>query len=286
MYKDQKLYDFLRDRTWQLTEEWYESLDKSDPSGVYSSDDPKAIQSLKEQNYEFHLRFCKLFDKSELNPLKDFEEWILNVAKDEEHLATPVHFILREFFRTQEQYLDLVNEFVELHKEHYSMEMIQTWNRTIVKTFSEVMTWFTEEYHSHLESKLRAQQEMINELSSPVISLSKDNGLLPLVGDIDTTRAKYILENTLQQCAEKGVKHLFIDLSGVIMIDTMVAHQIFQLIDTLKLVGVTVTLSGIRPEIAQTAVQLGLSFGNIITASTLSRAIILENEKTIINKKS
>ncbi|BBP89712.1 hypothetical protein BsIDN1_33300 [Bacillus safensis] len=97
---------------------------------------------------------------------------------------------------------------------------------------------------------------------------------MPLVGDIDTARAKIILENTLNQCSQKGVQqHLCIDLSGVVMIDTMVAHQIFDLVTSLRLIGVETTISGIRPEIAQTAVQLGLPFNEFRTASSLAHAL-------------
>jgi rsbT co-antagonist protein RsbR len=86
-------------------------------------------------------------------------------------------------------------------------------------------------------------------------------------------RAKFILEQTLQQCYEKGVSKLLIDLSGVVMVDTMVAQQIFQLVESLELIGVHAVLSGIRPEIAQTAVQLGLDFDNIEITAKLSNSI-------------
>lgn len=96
---------------------------------------------------------------------------------------------------------------------------------------------------------------------------------MPLVGDIDTARAKIILENTLKQCSQKGVQHLCIDLSGVVIIDTMVAQQIFDLVTSLRLIGVETTISGIRPEIAQTAVQLGLPFNEFRTAASLAHAL-------------
>ncbi|OAZ59384.1 RsbT co-antagonist protein RsbRC [Bacillus siamensis] len=121
--------------------------------------------------------------------------------------------------------------------------------------------------------QLNAQREMILELSSPVITLSKRTGLLPLVGNIDTHRAKYILENTLSTCANRLIEHLLIDLSGVVVVDTMVAHQIFKLIEALNLIGVSSTLSGIRPEIAQTAVQLGINFSDITVKSNLAQAL-------------
>ncbi|KIL80753.1 STAS domain-containing protein [Bacillus badius] len=272
---NQELYEFLLDKTWGLTEEWYRSLDKSDSSGVYASEDPQVVQTVKEQNHEFHKRFCKLFISNNVQFFDQLKGWIVDIAKDEEHLRTPIYFILREFFRTQEQYLDLINEFYYLHKEKYSEEEGGSWIRITIQTFNQIITWFTEEYHKYAESKLKAQQEMINELSSPVISLNEKIALLPLVGDIDTARAKFLLENTLVQCADKRVDELIIDLSGVPMVDTMVAHQIFQLIEALDLIGVKTTISGIRPEIAQTAVQLGLNFNKIPVTSTLSKALKL-----------
>ena len=113
-------------------------------------------------------------------------------------------------------------------------------------------------------------------MSAPVIQLQHHTGLLPVVGEIDTQRAKYLLENTLSECTNKGITHLYIDLSGVNMIDTMVAMQIFQLIDALKIVGVKTTLSGVRPEIALTAINLGLDFKDIKIAGNLSQVLQLK----------
>ena len=90
-----------------------------------------------------------------------------------------------------------------------------------------------------------------------------------------------ILENTLHQCSEKRITQLYIDLSGVAMIDTMVAQQLFTLIESLGMLGVKATLSGIRPEIAQTAVQLGLSFSNLSIRSSLAEAIASDLTKGI-----
>jgi rsbT co-antagonist protein RsbR len=94
-----------------------------------------------------------------------------------------------------------------------------------------------------------------------------------LIGDIDRERATFLLEHTLKQCTKLNIHHLLIDLSGVVKVDTMVAFQIYQLIKALKLINVDSTLSGIRPEIAKTAVQLGIDFNNIPIVSTLKRAI-------------
>ncbi|MGR3764148.1 STAS domain-containing protein [Rossellomorea sp. NS-SX7] len=273
MQVSKDFYEYMTERTWQLTESWYESLDKSDPTGVYNSQDPKVIQTLKRQNHEFHEQFCVLFKDVGQDTLLNFENWIEQIAKDEEHLQTPIHYILREFFRTQDQYLEIVKDFTREHQNRFSPEEIEFLSELIIQTFSLVISKFAEENYEYSQRRLGAQQEMIKELSSPIILIDEKTGVLPLIGDIDTGRAKYILENTLAECAEKNVEHLFIDLSGVIMVDTMVAHQLFQIIDSLGLIGVKCTLSGIRPEIAQTAVQLGIAFDNISTTSTLAKAL-------------
>jgi rsbT co-antagonist protein RsbR len=276
LQKSEQLYKYFIENADRLTEDWYANLDRTDPNGVYASDNPEVIKTLKKQNNDFHYYLAKVFVEEEERFLEDFHEWVIAISSDKEHLETPIHFIIREFIRTREQYFQLVEEFKQ--KNDIPEERITVWNRSIVRIFDIVILQFTEQFHENSIRQLRAQQEMINELSSPVILLSENRALLPLVGDIDTARAAAILENTIKQCAEKRVTQLFIDLSGVIIIDTMVAHQIFQLIKGLSLIGVHSTLSGIRPEIATTAIQLGLSFNDITIASTLSKAIAQDKE--------
>ena len=64
MHRNNQLYHFLLERARLLTEQWYEALNKDDSSGVYASDDPKVVEMVKKQNYEFHVRFCRVFDES------------------------------------------------------------------------------------------------------------------------------------------------------------------------------------------------------------------------------
>ncbi|WP_438824895.1 STAS domain-containing protein [Bacillus sp. JJ722] len=276
--KNKALRDYFQSRADQLTEEWYETVEDHDPDSVYSSTNPAVIQNLKSQNNEFHLYVCNSFVEDEEVFFDEFNEWILKTATDSYHVSTPIHYILREFSRVRQQYLDYLSRFVEEYENKVSWEQSSTWNRKINRIFDITITKFVEVNHKTSTALLVAQQEMIYELSSPVISLKNSTALLPLVGDVDTARAKIILEKTLKQCSEKGITHLFIDLSGVVLIDTMVANEIFQLIKALKLIGVSSTLSGIRPEIAVTAMHLGLSFDQINVTTTLSQAIF-ESEK-------
>ncbi|MCK1994764.1 STAS domain-containing protein [Peribacillus muralis] len=273
MHRNRELYSFLLDKATQLTEDWYATLNKNDKAGVYSSPDRHVIDKLKQQNHQFHLHFFKVFLLEENQFFHDLDEWIEDIGQDEEHLNTPIYFILREFFRTQKQYLDYIEQFAALHEEKYTQAEINAWYKIVVKVFSEVMERFTAANHRYANKIMKAQQQTIAELSSPIISLKDNTALLPLIGDIDTERGMSLLENTLQQCAEKNVTRLFIDLSGVHGIDGTSAHQLSQLIESLHLIGIDTTLSGLRPDIAMKAVKLHLPFDKVTVKSTLAQAI-------------
>lgn len=166
-----------------------------------------------------------------------------------------------------------IPQFVMENKGEVSDSEILHWSKLIHSTFDTIIEIFAEKYYNYYNERLSPQSELINELSAPIIPLSDSIGVLPLVGEIDTHRAKYITESVLMQSKNYSLTNLFIDLSGVSILDTMVANQIFQIIDILKLIGVKAHISGIRPEIAQTAVQLGINFHNVPTQATLKQAL-------------
>lgn len=275
------LYEFLKDNTRRLTEDWYDSLNKS-KEGVYGSTDPEVVERLKDQNHEFHVIFCEIFNKerSENELEAEFSQWIENLAKDQQHLATPVPEMIEEFLNVQEQYLDLISEYSETHKDQVSFTKSSAWNRIVTKALKEVVVAFSRANLNQSEIHLQAQKEMITELSAPVIKLSTNIALLPLVGEIDTHRAQVIFTQTMEQCVQLQVHSLLIDLSGVPIVDTMVANQLFSLIEGLNLIGVKASLSGVRPEIAQTSVQLGIDFRSIPIYSSIERALVNQMQLT------
>ncbi|MFC4402389.1 STAS domain-containing protein [Gracilibacillus xinjiangensis] len=271
------IYEFFSSKTRELTEQWYDRLDKTGSRGVYSSDEKDTIAAIKEQNHEFHQLFIEVFQRDRSTFMNNLENWIIKIAHDEAHGHTPIHEIIREFHITQLQYQELLNEYFKLNKSQYSLDEIFSLNKLITDMMGKVIEWYTKEYNQNAERKLVAQQELIFELSTPVIALDNHIALLPLVGEIDTNRARILLEKTLEDCAHLDIDHLLLDLSGVVVIDTMVAHQIFHLVEALSIIGVKTHLSGIRPEVAQTAIQLGLNFHDISINSSLSKAIKVVN---------
>jgi rsbT co-antagonist protein RsbR len=128
---------------------------------------------------------------------------------------------------------------------------------------------FVESYQRTLEN---AKSAFI-ELSVPVIPFTKGVGVLPLIGNIDTERARLLMEETLNNSRKLNLHHLIFDLSGVLIVDTMVAQQLFQVFDALKLIGVETILTGIRPEVAQTMVSLGLVLQGLTVKSNLEQAL-------------
>lgn len=270
---NEALYSYFSEQVDQIAKEWIETMEDSDPNSVYSLANPVITEELTEQDKEFYRHINKMYIMPEKEFLEEFERWVIELAKDQKHLDTPVQYVVREFMRNRRLYISYYDAFADKHESSFAQGERKKWENLIVRVFDFTIYTFVDHAEHNSKMQLNAQREMILELSSPVITLSKRTALLPLVGDIDTERAKFILENTLSTCAKRLIEHLLIDLSGVVVVDTMVAHQIFKLIEALKLIGVTSTLSGIRPEIAQTAVQLGINFSEITVKSNLAQAL-------------
>ncbi|MEM1500575.1 STAS domain-containing protein [Bacillus velezensis] len=267
------LYNYFSEQVDQIAKEWIETMEDSDPNSIYSLTNPIITEELTEQDKEFYRHINKMYIIPKKEFLEEFERWVIELAKDQKHLDTPVQYVVREFMRNRRLYISYYDAFADKHESSFAQGERKKWENLIVQVFDFTIYTFVDHAEHNSKMQLNAQREMILELSSPVITLSKRTALLPLVGDIDTERAKFILENTLSTCAKRLIEHLLIDLSGVVVVDTMVAHQIFKLVEALKLIGVTSTLSGIRPEIAQTAVQLGINFSDITIKSNLAQAL-------------
>ena len=223
MHQNMGLYHYLLNKAKQLTDDWYNSIDKSTAAGVYASTDETVIARLKAQNYSFHEHLIQVFIEEDEAFFQSFEEWVNEIASDLGHQSTQTHVILHEFLNVQNQYLCMLDAYAKENDGKYSNSEVNSWTRIIIKAFGKIMTRFVEVHDLFASKRLRSQQELINELSAPVIKLQHDKGLLPIVGEIDLQRAKYILENTLSECSKQNITYLFIDLSGVNFIDTIVA---------------------------------------------------------------
>ncbi len=123
------------------------------------------------------------------------------------------------------------------------------------------------------EEIIKAQQHALRELSTPLLPLSKRVALLPIIGSVDTARAHQLIETLLQGVAEHRAAIALIDITGVQVVDTQVANMLIQAARAVRLLGARVVLTGIRPEVAQTLVHLGVDLSGILTRGTLQDGI-------------
>ncbi|MDG4807245.1 STAS domain-containing protein [Micromonospora sp. WMMD1120] len=123
------------------------------------------------------------------------------------------------------------------------------------------------------ESLIADQAEQLLELSTPVVKLWEGVVAVPLVGTLDSARAQVVMERLLQTLVDTGSPYAIIDITGVPAVDTQVAQHILKTVVAARLMGADCIISGIRPQIAQTIVALGIEFGDIATKSSLADAL-------------
>ena len=130
----------------------------------------------------------------------------------------------------------------------------------------------TEVYQESREAVIHRQQKELMELSTPVVQLWDEVLALPLIGTLDSERTQVVMENLLQRVVETGARLAIIDITGVPTVDTLVAQHLMKTVAATRLMGADCIISGIRPQIAQTIVHLGVNLTDIITKATLADA--------------
>jgi len=123
------------------------------------------------------------------------------------------------------------------------------------------------------EELISGQAEQLLELSTPVVKLWEGVVAVPLVGTLDSARAQVVMERLLQTLVDTGSPYAIIDITGVPAVDTQVAQHILKTVVAARLMGADCIISGIRPQIAQTIVALGIEFGDIATKASLADAL-------------
>lgn len=156
---------------------------------------------------------------------------------------------------------------------HYDKEKFVDLSRELEDWLDEQITDLTTEFAKNHEEVKAIQNVALKELSAPLIPVFDKIVVMPLIGTIDTKRASQIMENLLEGIIEHRAQVVLIDITGVPLVDTMVAHHIIRASEAVRLVGAECLLVGIRPEIAQTIVNLGIDLGNFTTKSTLKKKV-------------
>jgi rsbT co-antagonist protein RsbR len=130
-------------------------------------------------------------------------------------------------------------------------------------------------YQKNREEVITRQQQELLELSTPVVSLWAGILALPLIGTLDSARTQIVMESLLTQIVDTGAEITIIDITGVPAVDTLVAQHLLKTVAAARLMGADCIISGIRPQIAQTIVHLGVDLSEVITKATLADAFAL-----------
>lgn len=132
-----------------------------------------------------------------------------------------------------------------------------------------------EAYQKAREEIILRQQEELMELSTPVVKLWEGVLALPVIGTLDSARTQVVMESLLQKIVETGSEVAIIDITGVPTVDTLTAQHLLKTVTAARLMGADCIISGIRPQIAQTIVYLGIDLTSVITKATLADAFLM-----------
>jgi rsbT co-antagonist protein RsbR len=154
----------------------------------------------------------------------------------------------------------------------------ELWSVTVL--LDSLGLYTTEIYQKRREELILRQQQEMLELSTPVVTLWEGVLALPLIGTLDSARTQVVMESLLGKIVETGAMIAIIDITGVPTVDTLVAQHLLKTVAAARLMGADCIISGIRPQIAQTIVHLGVELSNVTTKATLADAFMIALQRT------
>jgi rsbT co-antagonist protein RsbR len=152
------------------------------------------------------------------------------------------------------------------------------WNATMMLDSLGLHTVKT--YQKAREDIINRQQREMLELSTPVVKLWEGILALPMIGTLDSARTQVVMESLLQRVVETGAQVVILDITGVPTVDTLVAQHLLKTVTALRLMGADCIISGVRPQIAQTIVHLGVDLQGVTTKANLADALALALKRT------
>jgi len=152
------------------------------------------------------------------------------------------------------------------------------WSAT--RLIDQLGLYTTEAYQKSREDVIQRQQRELLELSTPVVQLWENVLALPLIGTLDSGRTQVVMESLLEKIVDTGASIAIIDITGVPTVDTLVAQHLMKTVAAARLMGADCIISGIRPQIAQTIVHLGVDLSQVTTKASLADAFLVALERT------
>ncbi|WP_248560584.1 STAS domain-containing protein [Niallia sp. NCCP-28] len=253
----------LSEKTFLLLKKFY----TEENLNIYTDSD-------KENNNKWNSKFFSIIgatlkgDNIEENELAN---WAKTTGETLVRNHIPLSVSLRSFSIFRNVIWHVFTE--ELEQKSFAAITMLDVGKLIDPLLDEISAIIGHVYEEHNRNLMKIAYTALEELSVPVVPVAKETAIIPLIGAIDTDRSQLILEVALEEAAKLRVEYLILDISGVPIVDTMVADNLFKVVQALDLIGVKTIISGIRPEIAQTVISLGINFHKITTCANLQTAL-------------
>jgi rsbT co-antagonist protein RsbR len=167
----------------------------------------------------------------------------------------------------------LFDQIRKIYGNHAEILAAMTWSASEV--LDSLGLYTIEEFQRSREELIKRQQEELLELSTPVVKLWDGVLALPVIGTLDSARTQVVMESLLQAIVQTNSRVAIIDITGVPTVDTVVAQHLLKTVTAARLMGADCIISGVRPQIAQTIVHLGINLADVTTKATLAAAFSL-----------
>jgi len=235
-------------------------------------------RELREQSREFLQHFTAALQEDSQNidapawkPVKDL---LASVSRSRASQGFTPSETAMFVFSLKQPLFDL------LRKEIKDIEILgnETWVMSVL--LDKLGLFTTETYQQNREIIIARQQEELLELSTPVVELWNNIVALPLIGTLDSARTQVVMESLLQKIVENEAMIAIIDITGVPTVDTLVAQHLLKTVAAARLMGADCIISGMRPQIAQTIVHLGVNLSDVITKASLADAFAVALQRT------
>lgn len=266
-----KLAKYLKENIAFYSKKWVE----------YLQDNKSYISALLEESghIEYYEEYGNPIIRAVADNILDLKtEDIMDHAK-ERGLGSaktdfPIHTAWDIFQSSRGIIWTAIQSFYNESGEKLSMEEFFKLERHVNDIIDIYIDSYTAYYFNYKEELIKSHRETVDELSVPIIPIADKICILPIVGHVDTYRARKIRERTLVRVKELKAQKLIIDISGVPFVDTAVVNHLFKIVKGIKLLGCSTILTGISPEIADTMIELGIEMDNdIVTRSDLQQAL-------------
>ncbi|MDZ5710616.1 STAS domain-containing protein [Jeotgalibacillus haloalkalitolerans] len=238
--------------------------------------DVEIPQAMIEESRRNNGRFFKFFSdtlhvEEEISVEEKFLKWSRENIEEQVSMMDKLSSLIRPYPDTRMYFSDLIGTIC-LQMELSTKDTLFVLNRLnfILDINMRESILLFERYKNRINEESRKE---ILELSAPIVPIQPGVVVLPLVGKIDSARAEHLMTKTIPAISDMDLDCVIIDFSGIVTIDNEVAGHVFDITNVLKLLGIDVNVSGLRPELAQHIVLNGISFKDIQTFSNVEQAI-------------